>query len=361
MGGLGDHHAATLLGVLPGSQIANETLEDADAAWESVPSSGNQEAVQDPDTGEFLGLREHSPANVAQLRIMSEGMLALARKLEKAPGVGETTDPNLRDAYQRGERRPWRALVASLALAQRLDLPLFSDDRWIRRMAHSFGIRTFGTVALVEALDEKAVLASTQRSEIRQKLYISGAWGLKPSGQDLVATGRANSWLLDSDLRGALNDRAAWRSQPGQYWKSILDLLGAVYEERPASFRIWLRRAISAFNRAFPEARRATASQILLLLAWDIQDEPNVSRECFQNIVAEVRALPRSLRNEAPVWTAIAELMEFFAGQSEEVRFMLFMRAISRLKPEDAYLAFSHFVEAGPPLQPRSSSKRRRA
>jgi hypothetical protein len=50
------------------------------------------------------------------------------------------------------------------------------------------------------------------------------------------------------------------------------------------------------------------------------------------------------------VHSAIAELMSYFAEQSDEIRFLLFMRVITRLGAEDAVQAFCRFVEPSPPI-----------
>lgn len=355
VGGLGGPHTEALLGVLPGSQIASETLEDADAAIESLPAQGGHETIQDPETGALVEIREHTTESIDRLRVVGEGMLKLARDFVVAPGIGSQSESELREAYEKAKRRAWRAVVASLALAQRLGLPLYSDDRWIRRAARGLGIESFGTVALVDALDGKGVLQAGQRHAIRQRLAASGAWGIEPEGDELVAYANDSGWLLSDALRGGLNDRAAWRAKPANYMRAVVRLLGAVHGARPELFGAWLREGIAAFNEAFPEIEKRRASQILLVLSWDFQEDLGVSPACMQAIVEEIRSLPWSLRNEAPVPTAISELMEIFSNQPNQVRFSVFMRLISRLKIEDAVNAFCEFVQPGPPLDPKPS------
>lgn len=350
VGGLGNKRAESLMAVLPASQIASETLEDADAGVESLPAEGGSETVQDPDTGALLGLREHTKESLERLKAASEGMLGLAQKLNVAPGVGENTEPEMREAYEKAQRREWRAVIASLALAKRVGLPLFSDDRWIRRVARDLGIKTFGTVALVSALEAKGVLKPIDRQKIRAKLAASFAWGIAPEAEDLIAAAEESGWQVDSLPLGALNDRAAWRARPTRYIQAVIKLLDAVYAARPDQLGFWMRQGLAAFNQAFPEIEKARASQLLLLLAWDIQDEPSISPACFRAIVREIRALPPSRRIDAPVFAAIADLMDYFADQPNQIRFLAFMRVISRLSGEDAFKAFIQFVAPGPPI-----------
>jgi len=351
VGGLGKPHTETLLGVLPGSQIASETLEDADAAVESLPAQGGHEMVQDPDTGALVEFREHTKESSERLRAVSEGMLKLAQEFIVAPGVGPATEPRLREAHDKAERRGWRAVVAGMALAQRLGLPLYSDDRWIRRAARGLGIETFGTVALIAALAQKGVLQPKQRLVIRQRLAGSGAWGIEPEGEELIAYAQDSGWLLSRTLRGGLNDRAAWRAKPANYMRAVVSLLGAVHKERPECLGAWLREGIATFNDTFPNIDPRKASQIFLVLSWDLQEELGVSRQCFQALVEEIRGLPTSLRLQSPVLTGLSELMEFVSDQPDQIRFLVFMRLISRLKIDDAVSAFCQVVEPGPPLE----------
>jgi hypothetical protein len=350
VGGLGSDHAEALLGVLPGSHITTETLEDADVGVDSLPSAGGTETVEDPDTGAFLGIREHDAESVERIRFMSEGMLDLAHRLKTSPGISADSPKEIREAYEQIDRREWRAMVAGLALAERTNLPLFSDDRWIRRAAAGLGIRTFGTLALVDALARKEVLSETDRREIRRRLAATGAWGLKPSIDEVAEAARQAGPASDLALRGFLDDRVSWRSGPVGHMHVAIAALDQVHRTRSEHFGFWFARVIDAFNRAFPGIDKARASQILLLLAWDIHDEPSVSAGCFRAIVEEVRKLPPWLRIQAPVHSAIAELMGYFAEQSDEIRFLLFMRVIARLGAEDAVQAFCRFVEPSPPI-----------
>jgi formiminotetrahydrofolate cyclodeaminase len=350
VGGLGGRDTETVLGLFPGSRIASETLEDADAALESLPAQGAHETVQDPETGALIGIREHTKESIDRLHAMSAGMLKMARDFLVAPGLGSKSDPEMRNSYEKAERRPWRAVVASLALAQRLELPLYSDDRWIRRAARGLGIESFGTLALMDALWERGVLSSSERRMVRQRLLATGAWGVAPDGDELIAYAEDSGWLLSKPMRGGLNDRAAWRAKPANYMRSVARFLGALYRQRPELLGAWIKEAIAGFNHALPEIDRRQASQYLLLLSWDLENDLDVSRACFQAIVEEVRSLPGSLRHPSPALLALSELMESVDDEPERFRFLMFMRLISRLKIDDAVSAYCQVVEPGKPL-----------
>jgi hypothetical protein len=359
--GLGASHAELVLGVLPGSVIANETLEDADAAREGVPLAGGSETVHDPETGNFLGLRENSDAEVDLLARVADGMLDLARSLGTRPGVVEETRSDLKEALDQAEARPLRALLSSLALADGSRTALFSDDRWIRSAARALEIPTFGTLALCQALVEKGILDPAGFDRIRERLVRSKAWGMPKSAEEMIAAGRRSDWRLDEYLAGALADRATWRARPSAQIQSLLRFMSEVDAARPDLADAWIQVAIFSFHRWLPDIDPTIGGRFFLELAWGIGDEDEVSRDCFLRIVDQVRALPQEQRGAAPVLTALDELMRAFSEESEHLRFLVFMRLIGRLRPKDALMAFVQFVQPGPPLVDPSSSKSRRS
>lgn len=346
-GGLGADHAEQVRGAFPASVIAEDVLEDADAARTMLPREGQSVSVHDPDTGEFAGLVEYSPEEVARHQAMAKGMLDLAKRFETAPGLGEESDSRFAELYEGSDQRAFKGLIASLALAERRGLPIFSDDRWVREAARSFGIPAFGTVALLDVLAERGVIGEQERRQRRGRLMESRAWGIQPTGEELVEAGKEGGWLLTQRLTGAFHDRAMWRSQPAQYWLALIAFLQAVCEEAPERLRVWLRRAIDGSRRATPEMPRSWPSEVLLLMAWNLgSEEQGLSDPCFRRVVNEVKHLPPYLRDVGadPVNSAIASLMELFAGQPREVQGAVFRQIIRRLGPIDAAPAMSRFL-----------------
>ena len=354
-GGLGADHAEQVRGAFPGSVIAEDVLEDADATRTMLPREGQSVSVHDPDTGGFVGLVEHTAEEIAQHRAMAEGMLDLAKRFETAPGLGDEPAPGLGDEpdsrlaelYDGADHRAFKALVASLALAERRDLPIFSDDRWVREAARSFGMAAFGTVALLDVLAERTVISEQDRWQRRSRLMESRAWGIQPSSEELAEAGKEGGWLLTPHLIGAFHDRAMWRSQPAQYWLALIAFLQAVCEEAPERLRVWLRRAIDSSRRATPEMPRSWPSDVLLLLAWNLSsEEQGLSDPCFRRVVDEIKLLPAYLRDLGadPVIGTIARLLQFFAGQPRAIQGAVFRQIIRRLGPSDAVAAINLFV-----------------
>jgi hypothetical protein len=343
-GGLGVEHKASVRGLFPGSQIAIETLEDIDGAAASLPQSGGGETVQDPATGEFLGIREKAEDEVARHREMTKGMLEVARELTAGPAL-DTSDPEVGDAYQENQTS-WNAMVASLALAKSSGMPLFSDDRWIRQIAKSMGVPAFGSLALIKVMHTENMISSERRTALRRRLSTGFAWGAKPMAAELSAAVRESDGNLTPYLRGALNDRAAWRAAPGTYIKELVTMLGAVCESGDGDVRLWVRRILDGFAIALPELSKLHASETLLLFAWDVDGSAGIPSSCFREILDEVTAMSPYFPSvaDAPAIKAISSLLEAIGPQPRPIRSRILMQAIGRLGLDDQLAAIQYFV-----------------
>lgn len=73
---------------------------------------------------------------------------------------------------------PLLTWAATLAVARRLDLPIFSDDRYVRLSARQMGLPAFGTVALLDVLADRRIISDDLREVARKRLLASRAVGL---------------------------------------------------------------------------------------------------------------------------------------------------------------------------------------
>ncbi len=346
-GGLGAEYADRTLAALPGSLIVNDTLEDTDQEVVRAPTPGQMESVSDPDEPGRVGIRELSDEEVSRTRTMAEGMRALAKRFRAEPGPSLDTAPELAELYEQSPDSAWKALTASLALAQRLDLPLFSDDRWIREQARGMGIRSFGTLALLDVMAERSVITKQDRQELRQRLMRNNAWGLRPNREELIDLAEESGWDVTPALVGGLNDRATWRAQPVHYWSEVMGLLEAAFDSDEDQLRPWLLRAIDSFMRATPEFPASVVVELLLLAAWPLdQNENRLSEGCFRRLVREVKSLPPWVPVSGdPVLSAISSLIGFFDGQPTQVRFAIFKQIANRLELADRNSAYLTFID----------------
>lgn len=346
-GGLGADHPALVRGLFPGSRISQESLENADLALANTPRRGHMETVQNPDTGTFEGLRESDDAELDRLARINKGMVDLARSLGPEPWAGSGGDKRLDEMHEKAAaHRSWREMAATLALAKRRNMPLFSDDRWIRNAARAFGIEAFGTVALIDVLAEREAIDPNHRAYLRRLLFVAGAWGLRPTGTEMIAFARSSEFLLDGAMAGALTDRAAWRSQPVQYLHQALAFLQVVHEEAPERFRIWSLRILDALQGSTPELPKDDATKTLVALAWDIGDDAELTTPALRELIRVVRRLPLRMTEYAfdPVKAAFNFILQSLPVQSQ-LRPMLFIRLVGQLPPEDIEWALDTYVK----------------
>jgi hypothetical protein len=349
VGGLGEEIEQRIRAALPGSLIVQESLEDADLAA-TGPTAAKPPAATagyDPESGRAF-IRETSGEEAELDRRRVEGMLRITKKLGVEAARGEGVDEKLAATLDDEKiARAWKPFIGTVLLAQRTKRPIFSDDRWIRQFAREHGIEAFGTVALLDALTNQGVITADQRRAARLRLAASGGWGLNLTSEEMVDAARASDWDVTAVLSGALRDRAAWRGRPGERFREIVVFLQAAFDEAPATFRLWVRRALDGAQQALPQMHPSWSAQSLLLMAWGIHysDRPT-SDACFQALVEEVKKLPPSMTTlgHDAVLGAIDAVLQQFNAKSDQLRFAVFTLAIRRLLSPDQLRAWEAFI-----------------
>jgi len=329
---------------LPGSLIATETLEDADSDVSSG-GRGHSETLHDTEGNVWLREVPDEERDVEKRRI--DYTLEFARSFAVEPGKGDGVTEELLELYGDDEDpAEMRALVATVALAQRTGKPVFSDDRWIREFARSQGVRAFGTVALLDALAARGLIDEQQRRANRALLARRGGWGVALDREELIAAGREIGFNLDRVLIGALHDRAAWRGRIVRNWYEVDAFLAAVYEEDPSRLGKWVRRALDAAATSIPHLPKSAHIELMLMMAWGLgEDAPQLSGECFLALMEEAKRLPVSYTTLGydAVLGAINQYMSLLADESDNARFVFFWRLVRRLNFHDQIRAAKAF------------------
>ncbi len=336
----------TLVSALPGSLVVNETLEDADAG--ALPSGKRVgETLHNAEGG--VSFREISEEEQAAEEDRVAAVLDLAKRFEVRPAFGGGTSTELEKLYKEndGTRREFRVLVGTLALAQRSGRPVYSDDRWIREFARSFGVPAFGTLALLDVLLDQRVINQDQHQAARLELSTHGAWGVFLTRDELIGAGRADDFDLTRTLIGAFHDRASWRSRPAERFQEIATFLAAVHDERPDLFRVWVHRTLDAAQQAADHMPASWFADVLLIMSWGRGDgDPQLSTECFQALVDELKRLPPHLSTlgHDVVLASIDQMLAFVKTESDRERFLLFCLIVRRLRLLDAVRAIQIFM-----------------
>jgi hypothetical protein len=207
------------------------------------------------------------PQTVARDRNRAQGVFELARQIRAVPDV-RTEQPTRYDEplSQSEVPDPLRAWIAVLAVAARMQLPIYSDDRHIRVQARREGITAFGTVGLLGALAERQRVSPEQLRLARRRLRSSGALGIPPTEEELLDDARSSGWKLTGNLIHALIDPAAWRN-PDDVRRHV-GLLRAVHEEQPGRLPEWFARVADAARLARKEATLEHPASQIIALAW---------------------------------------------------------------------------------------------
>jgi hypothetical protein len=326
--------------------ISTEALEDADS--EST-LGGAASAVTTHDGEGRFGIREISDEERERTQQRIAETLRLARLLDVQPAAGEGADEDLFRRYEdAGENHELRVLLGSLLLANRTQRPLYTDDRWIREFARAVGVQGFGTLALTEVLTARAVMTPDQRRGVRRRLASSRAWGICFSGEELSKAARDTKFSLDDVLIGALNDRAAWRGRPGDFFQELSTFFAAAHAEAPETFRLWVRRAIDAAQRSLPHMHPSWSAEVMLVMAWGLEpDSRPASDACFQALVDEIKRLPPGMTTLGydALLGAINHVLTYFEGRPDPERFHLLLWLIRRLRLTDQERALQTFAQ----------------
>ena len=351
---------------LPTSRLPQAVLDDLDM---EAASPGPRDTDDGPaltvgyDSQTDRGTITETPAEAARgERDRMETALALAKDFPAAyDAAPESTERWA--AVLMAEAPPPRQLAtvaATIAVAKRLGLPVFSDDRVVRGIARHEGLRTFGTVGLLDALAERGLLARDARHEARRQLLSHGAWGVRAQPLELLTIAADAQWDCPIEVAVALTDPGAWSQDRVATWHMAVDLLEAVFEAQPGEFRRWVWRILDSAASAMPEVPAMQRINSLLITAWDLANyPPSNSNAFFQALMRETRSLPHVHRPWPPVdvpLQTVSALLSHLGDFSEDERFLMFLRIIRRLDPFDCARAWTTFVRSGP--DPRSGARR---
>ncbi|MFD4637389.1 DUF4365 domain-containing protein [Lentzea sp. NPDC058436] len=115
------------------------------------------------------------------------------------------------------------AAVEAIALANKLDLPLWCDDAVLRQTARGRGVRTFSTVDLLSVLSERS--SSVNSPVVLQRLAFHNVVDLPLTPECIVAVARLHDWEI-GPAHVALSRPGWWRSLPD--WESVWRTIAAV-------------------------------------------------------------------------------------------------------------------------------------
>jgi hypothetical protein len=323
---------------LPASVVAQATLDDVARTGEDPAAGRGEYSVIGFDPGTERGwIREYAAEDVERQRTESARTVEITRALNVRPDV-DSGKPNALDQFLLDEDREaaFATWPATLAIAERDQLPLYSDDRFVRAHARRAGVQSFGTLALIDALVEARHLSSDERQEVRELLLARGAHGVAFSLDELLREARAAGWSLTRSLAFALTDPTNWGENSAETFRLWSAFLRTAFDESQAEhFRTWVLRFLDGARTGLAPSGYGLVARALLMIAW----EPfSPERRLFLHaLIREVRAARYVFGWFAdPLAEAARELSSVInRGQEQPVRALLARTLLQDVPFED--------------------------
>jgi aspartyl-tRNA(Asn)/glutamyl-tRNA(Gln) amidotransferase subunit C len=168
--------AETVLAALPLSVLPQSVLVDADLAADAGVAEAQEEQLEagwDP-VADAPRIIKIPPAAVVEIRRRVKDTLRLARRLRVIPDVDRTRPTQFDHLVGTDDPPAFRTWPATFAAAEGWRLPIYSDDRFVRREAAGAGIPAFGTEALLEAMAADQWLAAEDAAVARKNIEAVG-------------------------------------------------------------------------------------------------------------------------------------------------------------------------------------------
>jgi hypothetical protein len=231
----------------------------------------------------------------------------------------------LRDEEVHGSAASW---LGAVLLAGERGVPLLCDDRYIRAWVRRLGIPTFGTAALLQALEQRGLLARDDLTAAEWVLRVAGARHLPVMTEHLIARMDADGYRLSPATDALLRDPDGWSTIPDEEFGRWHHALVAIWNERPQLLYPWVAHLVSRVAVATGRPRPDIA-MLLMLSAVGGEDRG----------VGYVRALLAAMRRctlEAfnvgePLAAAIEQLRVADVAIEPGVGQIFVVRALSRV------------------------------
>jgi hypothetical protein len=282
-------------------------------------------------------------------------VLAIAKRLREVPNTVAAGPTKFDEVVEQTSEQPaLQTWASAFAVAERLGHPLYSDDRFIRAQARREGMRTFGTIALLEALVERGRVTAAMYAEARRRLRASGAVGVPPTEAELLEEAEECGWKMSASLRQALLDPASWRDVSSSINRHA-SLLRQVHEHAPSRFSAWVVRVIGALKHCHPGTPVDTHARVLLAAAWATEDAPFV--KALIDALREMRATLGLFRD--PVPEAFDLLLSFARGKPAAFQTAMLASVIRKIDAPDQIQLLQRLqvrVQPGSPAEESGST-----
>jgi hypothetical protein len=343
VGSLGSALERTIRSVLPASSVARATQQDA-AQDLAIPGATERGEISVVEGALAFGTWSDSDREANEYRATE--MQRLGTSIP-AQSLHAASDDDELYAIASNDDAPAavRSWAGTLAIGRHEKLAVFSDDRVVRRSARELGLKTFGTLAMLDVLVDHNVLSTGERDAARHRLLTRGAWGVRHSVDELVRLGREADWQPTAGLRAALGDPAAWVALRTRWAERVLAFLDAVAQEAPEQMDKWVHRAIDAVTYDVGGDYMGHAGMFLLVAINPLLDPPRITDQGLRAFISSLRRM-----RYFEIYRPPHDLLVIAVGQlltttdDHTLQALLFRRVSDRLSPEDQALLRETFV-----------------
>lgn len=343
VGGLGNASARTLRNALPASVIAESTFDDVSSDLRKVGEGQTSHISYDLNAGRLV-MGETTVAEREREAKRAEGMVEMANGFSVRADLQREEEEKLSKDIE-ALAAAGRTLPATLAVAQRENLAVFSDDRFLRLAARRIGIPAFGTLALLDVLVEHGSISESDRASARRRIYNSGAWGMEIGREELIELVREDEFEPTAGIHAVLNDVVAWPARGIEAVEIALALLNAIHTERPAVFSKWVHRVVDSLTHSLGKDYERWARFLTLAALNPFREPPCLSVPAIQALIEALRNLEyfRYFQPKSDfVLDAINEALA--VAEDNKSRAVYFRLLIDLLGPEDREAAIATFV-----------------
>lgn len=272
-GAMPENTRTAVEGALPGSVVAYSSLQECDQADAALNDRGEEESIA-PDGDQFR-LNVVGNEQLSQERTAIKAAVALAHRLTTTPDVA-TDEPDELDEFfttdEEDRHTQFDSFPATLSAARRRGLPIYSDDRFVRRTARQSGIEAFGSAALLAALAEQETISQDALAEFRLDLLRRGAVGLRPTGSEIAQLADEHDDQPVGAWTASVADPSAWRNDADAHLRQCVAFLRTVWERRPELLDTWTAQILGCAGHAVPRSQQLFA-EVALIYVWFVLDE----------------------------------------------------------------------------------------
>ena len=289
--------------------------------WPAVIGAFRQIALLEPSRADVLTARDHilqasgdsmawdpahsvpvmhamSAEELDDLRLRAGWVADRALELDTVPFTHMSADPDSRDPLQ-------LAALGPVDFAQSNDTALYCDDAFLRMVARGWGVRSFGTLALMYALAEAQRIPVENVNTHIQDLRRAYCVDLPPDPEQILALASESEWGAGPGMF-VFSRPAIWSAGPGAV-ALFESCASQAFQHDPDLLAAWLFTGIVGLGSLVaPQQVPVAAAQLLI----QVQRIPGRDPAQFARLAQASREAAERLGAADPTEAALRAIFE---------------------------------------------------